>query len=70
MEIIQLGNITAIYGDCMDYITTLEDKVFDLAFPDPPYGINADNMTMGQTKGYESTAKRVKKGRLNSGGVN
>lgn len=64
MEIIQLGNITAIHGDSQEYIKTLSDKCFDLAFPDPPYGINADNMTMGQTKGYESTAKRVKNTRL------
>ncbi|NDV94847.1 site-specific DNA-methyltransferase [Dysgonomonas sp. 521] len=68
MEIIQLGNITAIHGDSQEYIKTLPDKCFDLAFPDPQYDINATNMSMGQTKGYESTAKRVKKGRLNSGG--
>jgi site-specific DNA-methyltransferase (adenine-specific) len=33
--------------DCMEYMKTLPDKVFDLAIVDPPYGINAPNMTMG-----------------------
>jgi len=28
--------------DCMDYMSGLPDKAFDLAIVDPPYGINAD----------------------------
>lgn len=28
--------------DCMDYMKTLEDKAFDLAIVDPPYGIGYD----------------------------
>lgn len=47
---LQLGNITAIHGDCMDYMKTLPDKCFDLAIVDPPYGINASKMTMGSGK--------------------
>lgn len=43
------------------------DNYFDLAIVDPQYGINAPNMKMGETKGYKSTASRLK-GRLNSGG--
>ncbi len=53
--------------DCLAYMRDLPDKHFDLAIADPPYGINATNMQMGKTPGYESTASRLKKGRLNSG---
>ncbi len=31
-----------IFGDCMDYMSTLPDKAFDLAIVDVPYGINKD----------------------------
>ncbi len=54
--------------DCMEYMRTLPDKYFSLAIADPPYGINAPNMKMGESKGYVSTAAKCKKGRLNSGG--
>lgn len=54
--------------DCMEFMRGLPDKSFKLAIADPPYGINAPNMRMGQNGGYESTATRCKKGRLNSGG--
>lgn len=75
MEVLKLGKITAVRGDCMEYMKSLPDKCYDLAVVDPPYGINADNMQMGthltrSGDGYpgESTATRLKKGRLNSGG--
>jgi len=42
-----LGKITAIHGDCMDYMKALPNKAFDLAIVDPPYGIKASKMTMG-----------------------
>lgn len=29
--------ITLVYGDCMEYMRTLEDKAFQLACVDPPY---------------------------------
>ena len=61
--------------DCMEYMRTVPDGFFDLAVVDPPYGINATDMNMGSNLhrrkgGYpsESTAARLKKGRLNSGG--
>ncbi len=61
--------------DCMDYMATLPNKAFDLAIVDPPYGINAPNMSMGQNKNRtdgwsrgDSTAVKIKKGRLNQGG--
>lgn len=33
--------------DCLEYMRTLPDNAFDLAVVDPPYGINAGEMTMG-----------------------
>lgn len=33
--------------DCMEYMTTLPDKAFDLAIVDPPYGINMDGGKYG-----------------------
>lgn len=61
--------------DCMNYMEALSDKAFDLAIVDPPYGINVPNMSMGQNKNRadgwvrgDSTAVKIKKGRLNSGG--
>ncbi len=61
--------------DCMEYMKTCAEKQFDLAIVDPPYGINATKMQMGQNlnrdDGWqrgESTAVRLRKGRLNSGG--
>lgn len=63
-----------INADCLTKIKELPDKYFDLAIVDPPYGINATKMSMGTNKtrsknGYpsESTAQRIRKGRLNSG---
>ena len=58
----------------MEYMAGLPDKAFDLAIVDPPYGINAANMSMGQNlsrddgwKRDRSTAQILKKGRLNQG---
>ena len=34
---LQLGKITAIHGDCMDYMKSLPDNAYDLAIVDPPY---------------------------------
>ena len=63
----------------MEYMKTIPDKFFELAIADPPYGINAPNMQMGAnanrgvkggSKGWsgETTAPKLRKGRLNSGG--
>ena len=62
--------------DCLPAMRAMPDKSFDLAIVDPPYGINATNMRMGHApnrKGNgqypgESTAVKLKKGRLSSGG--
>ncbi len=37
----------ALNIDCMEYMSTVPDKFFDLAIVDPPYGINAPKMAMG-----------------------
>ena len=36
--------------DCMHYMKTLEDKAFDLAIVDPPYGIGVNKVTLGNGK--------------------
>lgn len=41
MNIKQLKTITAIQGDCMEYMKLLPDKSFDLAIIDCEYGIGA-----------------------------
>lgn len=61
--------------DCMEYMRTLPDKAFDLAIVDPPYGIDAAKMSMGNNanlhgKGYYhgvSTAERLRKARFSQG---
>ena len=70
-----MSNIEIILGDCMEIMAKMPDKAFELAIVDPPYGINAPNMQMGNGTGKkgkygphgESWASRLKKGRLNSG---
>lgn len=61
-------------ADCMIGMKEYPDKYFELAIVDPPYGINAPKMSMGTHKtrkgdGYpgESTADKIRKGRLNQG---
>lgn len=61
-----------LHIDCRTVLRLLPDKCIDVAIVDPPYGINAPNMAMGTNKtrtkdGYpaESTADRLRKGRLN-----
>lgn len=58
----------ALNMDCMYYMKELEDKAFDLAIVDPPYGINAPNMNMGSWGKYQSTASRLKRNRFDKGG--
>ena len=36
--------------DCMEYMATCKDKQFDLAIVDPPYGIGANKMQLGNGK--------------------
>jgi site-specific DNA-methyltransferase (adenine-specific) len=61
--------------DNMQLMARYPDKYFNLALIDPPYGINATKMAMGTNKTRkgpgqypgESTADRLRKGRLNAG---
>jgi site-specific DNA-methyltransferase (adenine-specific) len=61
--------------DCMIAMDAMPDKAYNLAIVDPPYGINAPNMQMGNApnrkgKGQypgESAAVKLRKGRLNQG---
>ena len=40
--------VSEVYNiDCMEYMKSIPNKFFDLAVVDPPYGINAPNMSMG-----------------------
>lgn len=62
------------FEDCLIGMKTYPDNYFDLAIVDPPYGINAANMSMGSNpnrKGlnqYPGTSTAIRlKGRLNSG---
>jgi site-specific DNA-methyltransferase (adenine-specific) len=55
-------SVSLLHMDCMEYMATLEDNAFDLAIVDPPYGINAANMNMGD--GYYGKGR---KDRLSSG---
>ena len=50
MRIEHIGDATMILGDCMDYMATLEDKAFELAIVDPPYGIGITGECMGGRK--------------------
>lgn len=60
--------------DCLDYMKHIPDNSFDLAIVDPPYGINAANMSMGSHptrdrngKGKAVSTSKKLKGRLNTG---
>lgn len=50
--------------DCMEYMRTLPDKVFDLAIVDPPYGIGEDGgkNRSGYVKQKNGTLLQVKDG--------
>lgn len=46
----KFGNIELLNCDCLKYMSAIDDKFFDLAIVDPPYGINV-NHSMGRRKG-------------------
>ena len=45
-----IKNCTLYNMDCMEYMKSLPDNDFDLAIVDPPYGIGANKMTLGNGK--------------------
>lgn len=63
--------ISEVYNeDNMIGMARFPDKFFDLAIVDPPYGINAPNMQMGngaKSRGGRPSTALLKKGRLNKG---
>lgn len=70
----QIGGALIINADCMEVMKHMREGEFELACVDPPYGINAPSMSMGQNKNRDdgwvrgdSTAIKLRKGRLNSG---
>lgn len=70
-----MSTITMHNSDCLPAMRSMRFEEFDLAIVDPPYGINATDMTMGGRKagtkaGGKSitTAQRLRKNRLQSGG--
>jgi site-specific DNA-methyltransferase (adenine-specific) len=48
MNPVIIGKATLHNMDCMDLLKATPDKFYDLAIVDPPYGIDAANMTMGK----------------------
>lgn len=59
-----------VNGDCMKFLPLFPDHFFPLAIVDPPYGINADTFNNGaglKDHAEGSTARRLRKGRLNQG---
>ena len=58
MTVFQSGKITLIHGDCMEYLAGLEDKAFDLAVVDPPYGIGAENHAGNAENGWYQWEKK------------
>jgi site-specific DNA-methyltransferase (adenine-specific) len=59
MKTIQVGKAALIHGDCMEYMSTLQDKAFDLAVVDPPYGIG-ENGDRTASRSKLATAKNYK----------
>ena len=57
MELTEIGNIRFWMGDCMDLMKSKPDGFWDLAVVDPPYGIDAANMQMGNNAKKKWTKK-------------
>ena len=61
-----MKNIT-FNADCMEIMKQYSDQYFDLAIVDPPYGISANKMQMGDSKKGASVNNKIKNLRVNSG---
>ena len=75
MRVETIGNCRLFLGDCRDGMKDFPDKFFSLAIVDPPYGINAPKIQMGQnltrkdgSTHKESAAVKNRLQRLNGGG--
>lgn len=58
MNVFKHGKITLIHGDCMEYLAGLEDKAFELAVVDPPYGVGAENHAGKAENGWHQWEKK------------
>ena len=58
MKVERFGKITLINGDCMEFMQSKNDKSFDLAIVDPPYGIDAGSNKRAGTQTGKSLAKK------------
>lgn len=54
------SNIQLFNMDCMEAMKQMPDKAFDLAIVDPPYGIDAGNMTMGRGSRNDTGKNKAK----------
>lgn len=54
------SNIQLFNMDCMEAMKEMPDKAFDLAIVDPPYGIDAGNMTMGRGSRNDTGKNKAK----------
>lgn len=45
-----MSKIILNHGDCLEAMKQMQDNQFDLAIVDPPYGIGANKMTLGNGK--------------------
>jgi len=71
MTIIQekiIGNATLLLGDCMEYMSDMEDNAFDLAIVDPPFGVgdflmktSGGTTKNGKTRQQRTTLRKYKK---------
>lgn len=59
MKVERFGKITLINGDCMEFMQSKNDKSFDLAIVDPPYGIDAGSNKRAGTQTGKSLAKKI-----------
>jgi site-specific DNA-methyltransferase (adenine-specific) len=56
----EINNCTLHLGDCMEYMSTLSDKTFDLAVVDPPYGMGEECWSGGGVLGNRKYIKTYK----------
>jgi site-specific DNA-methyltransferase (adenine-specific) len=59
MEKVVIGNATLYHGDCMELMASLDDKSFDLAIVDPPYGIGNFVMTDSPSRWNEKWNEKI-----------
>lgn len=56
-ESMEIGDITVFNDDCMNILSSLPDKAFELAIVDPPYGLGRNNITKNVSRGVRAKGK-------------